>query len=600
MHPNNRSQGWRHGDNRNNSNHQRNSGGNRWGNSNDRYYGGGTGNHNYNSSSNYNNPSHYGRNSGQQDAGYAASASGGGWNSEREGRVAESSHKSKRPGDAASSAPVETATAASATTTFFGFDASTQSQNKRPKTSETVDLRLITTTLPSQPLPPTQDATLEDLFASSCTIGTPPDEEANKAAFVECLREMDRCLDFVSEQAHQLPIGWAEKKQAAAEKTIRDLGSIQRAKRSTQHLDYYDHDDSDDSLPPGCSAPSSTPEIGLSVDEKRFINALPFCIPLSAGFHVLRPDASEICFCPCGPNLTPWREKFNLHFDGICGKHTKKFTPNALMDHLKMEGGCYEAKSQGKMGSIELKDIYHHATRIYLQNLYADYFGKDYDHKALHPCQSKEFQRAVNEEMRLMERAVVLGMRENRKVQEENEKLREENKKLSLLDEDRRNAIERYEELLKRFNVEKRDTTQDALTDHQLAKFKRITSNYFEMNKGLQGTLNDGVVKLELRSMAKGAVGFSLQTFFDESYVSEKKYLKTKVNASSVLFEDDANQKIAKAILSNWEIIYDKQGDYSDSKGTCIRIRSITSLAATGNHTHMNSYILSLLSRILP
>jgi hypothetical protein len=207
---------------------------------------------------------------------------------------------------------------------------------------------------------------------------------------------------------------------------------------------------------------------------------------------------------------------------------------------------------------------------------------------------------AVNEEMRLMERAVVLGMRENRKVQEENEKLRKENEKLSLLDEDRRNAIERYEELLQRFNVEKRDTTQDALTDHQLAKFKRITSNYFEMNKALQGTLNDGVVKLELRSMTKGAVGFSLQTFFDESYVSEKKYLKTKVNASSVLFEDDANQKIAKAILSNWEIIYDKQGDYSDFKGTCIRIRSITSLAATGNHTHMNSYILSLLSHILP
>ena len=210
---------------------------------------------------------------------------------------------------------------------------------------------------------------------------------------------------------------------------------------------------------------------------------------------------------------------------------------------------------------------------------------------------------AVNEEMRLMERAVVLGMRENRKVQEENEKLREENKKLSFLDEDRRNAIERYEELLKRFNVKKRDTTQDALSDHQLAKFKRITSNYFEMNKGLQGTLNDGVVKLELRSMAKGAVGFSLQTFFDEryeNYVSRKKYQKKVANASSVLFEDDADGKIAKAILSNWDIIYDKQGDYSDFKGTCIRIRSITSLAATGNHTHMNSYILSLLSHILP
>ena len=206
---------------------------------------------------------------------------------------------------------------------------------------------------------------------------------------------------------------------------------------------------------------------------------------------------------------------------------------------------------------------------------------------------------AVNEEMRLMEWAVVLGMRENRKVQEENEKLRKENEKLSLLDEDRRNAIERYEELLKRFNVEKRDTTQDALTDHQLAKFKRITSNYFEMNKGLQGTLNDAVVEFELRSMAKGAVGFSLQTFFDEryeNYVSRKKYQKKEVNSSSVLFEDEGDGKIAKAILSYWEIIYDKQADYSDSKGTWLCICSIRSLAETGNQTHVDLLLFPSLS----
>lgn len=56
-------------------------------------------------------------------------------------------------------------------------------------------------------------------------------------------RQMDRCRDFLSEQAHQRPSGWNEKCRAAAGKTNQDSVSIQRVQ------DYYD-DDSNESLPP--------------------------------------------------------------------------------------------------------------------------------------------------------------------------------------------------------------------------------------------------------------------------------------------------------------------------------------------------------------
>ena len=202
--------------------------------------------------------------------------------------------------------------------------------------------------LPSQPLPPTQDAILADL---------PPDDQAN-----ENLCQMDRCLDFVSEPAHQIPSGWDEKSQAAAEKTIQNLVSIERVKSQ-----YYDDDDSDDSLPPGC-AHNSTPEIGLSLDEKRFIRALP---SWSQGFpqHARNRRNRR---CPCGPSLKDWRKQLNLHIDVNCGKNTKNFTPDGLIEHLKKEGGCYNEKIRGKMESVGLKDIYHHATKIYLQNLYSN------------------------------------------------------------------------------------------------------------------------------------------------------------------------------------------------------------------------------------
>ena len=586
MHPNNRSQGWRHGGNRNNSSYYRNNGGGgggRWGSSSggDRYYGGGaTGNHGqYNSSNNYQRQYERGSNDGggytanQHDQYYGSTRDNGRAGAGASGVMETQAEmtNSKRPADdvAAGSSTVPTGTSISATTAPipFGFDAIIAPQ-KRAKMTETVGLQQTMTTTASPPPPTnTEDNILADLLKTTCIISIPPNEQANKDAFVACLREIDRSLDYVSDQAHQLPGGWDEKKLAAAEKTIEELSSIRR-ENSTE---FDDDEESDDSDPFGRTT-NSAPTVGLSLAEKNFINALPFCIPLSAGFHVLRPEASNICYCPCGPNLEPWRERYKLNVDHNCGKHSKMFTPNALMDHLKVEGGCYEEKRHGKKVFVPIQDIYHHATNVYLRNLFADWFRKGFAHKALFPCQSKEHQRAVNEELRIIEHKVVLGTRELRKVEEEKEKLKAEHEKLraelkmkekvlSLLDKDRRKAVEKLDELRERFQVEKRERVP--LTDHQLAKFKKVTSNYFERTKRLMG-MPKKAVDFEINSIRGDTVGFKLQTFFDDNYPVKKSH------ASAVLFEDDETNsfKIAKAILSNWNIIYDNKGDNSfQSKG---------------------------------
>jgi hypothetical protein len=89
----------------------------------------------------------------------------------------------------------------------------------------------------------------------------------------------------------------------------------------------------------------------------RFIEALADLVPLSWGFHVFDPVSNPCCTCPCSRAVNPWREKHNivLYDDETC-KH-KWWDPWRLMDHLKGKG-----------------DIYHLATKHYLDILYDNYF----------------------------------------------------------------------------------------------------------------------------------------------------------------------------------------------------------------------------------
>lgn len=200
----------------------------------------------------------------------------------------------------------------------------------------------------------------------------PEDEETYKKLYVDCLREMDKPLDHVSNQAHCVPMGWDETKQAAVETTLQKLSNI--ARPDNYEPDNYDSESSDDSVP-GCASSSNKPQSGLSQGEIKFIRALQFCPPIDAGFHVVRAVASKICYCPCSSNVDPWRNTHKIYCNRMCEKNPL-FEPNHLMDHLKMEGGVYKEKEHGRPVERPLRDIYHYVTKVYLECLYGDWHGK--------------------------------------------------------------------------------------------------------------------------------------------------------------------------------------------------------------------------------
>ena len=88
---------------------------------------------------------------------------------------------------------------------------------------------------------------------------------------------------------------------------------------------------------------------------------------------------------------------------------------------------------------------------------------------------------------------------------------------------------------------------------------QEVRSTTFDMIKGLVGLLKDGV-KITVLSES-GDSGFSLQQFFDDLYAQKGG------DAHMTLFGDDnTNNKIAKKVLSPWEITFEKREDYSSYK----------------------------------
>jgi len=395
----------------------------------------------------------------------------------------------------------------------------------------------------------------------------PETEDAYKQAYSDCLRDCDKPTYPVSRQAHQMRMGWTKSKAAAVEATIKQLSNIPRSDNDDGDNGYDDgYSSSDDSYPPGPGASYGKNKLqkGLTPGEIKFIRALQCCPPLDAGFQVVRSLSSKICYCPCGPNVEPWRKKHGILLGGECAK--SNFTPNYLMDHLKMQGGVYEEKERGRKVQRPLRDIYHYATKVYLQHLYRDWNGKDFAHKGLHPVLTAQYKRAEDEELRLLEEKIVIGDRVMRKQEEDKEKLlcelkKKENEKnvLKKTAGDHLKKIEELEAWRKKLDVQEKE--QEKLSDGHIAKYEKMLRHHFEMMKRLvdDPKKNESKKKVTMTVMgASGSSGFSLQDFFDSLY-------PRKTEARMVLFGDETsndNNRITKLILSEWNIVFDKQEKY--------------------------------------
>lgn len=193
----------------------------------------------------------------------------------------------------------------------------------------------------------------------------PEPEEDYKNEYINCLRYDDRRLFGVSKQAYQVPQNnWNTMKQNAVDQTLQKLSSIQRTNYNDDNDEYYYS--SDESVPPGNSGQRG-PSTGLTSGEEKFIRALQLCYPLYTGFHS-SVEKQELCLCPCGVNLKPWRTKHGIV--GADRQCRKFFKPRGLMDHLKKEGGVFEETEKGRKVTRPLCDIFHYAARVYLEFLY--------------------------------------------------------------------------------------------------------------------------------------------------------------------------------------------------------------------------------------
>ena len=186
--------------------------------------------------------------------------------------------------------------------------------------------------------------------------------------YIAAIRDQDKSTTHVPLQAFIVKEGHneIEQRKAAARKVLEEL---QKLTSDPTGGCQYDTSDSEDDYVQAPAKQNKGPV--LTQTHRNFILALPYCVPLDAGFNVVscRIGDDKHCSCPCGRMLKPWREQLGILFDSNEECKATSFAPNDLLDHLKEEGGVYTTKR----GFIPLRDIYHHGARLYLKYLYSDW-----------------------------------------------------------------------------------------------------------------------------------------------------------------------------------------------------------------------------------
>lgn len=111
-----------------------------------------------------------------------------------------------------------------------------------------------------------------------------------------------------------------------------------------------------------------------------FLEALPECEPLTAGFMLLPVSSQKCCFCPCNYRLSMWRSKSVWKGDNE-GEPPMSFQPcgndrkGATVFHAP---GILAHVSEFK----ESKNWWHWLIYEYLNHLFRHYMGQNHPHKA--------------------------------------------------------------------------------------------------------------------------------------------------------------------------------------------------------------------------
>jgi hypothetical protein len=182
-----------------------------------------------------------------------------------------------------------------------------------------------------------------------------------------------------------------EQNQMRAESASEE--ALNKRKRRAVGVKYSDESSSDDDygdrMVSAVRAGAATHQsVDLVEQYIPFILALPEC-PMNLGFHVLgvTANAEKCCYCPCGPKLSTWRNKFfGMAEEGHRCDTGSRMAPSGFIDHLE--------QYINPPGTFKAPCLYHWIVHTYLVCLYKDFWGSGLSHKAFYKLNDTSYRRA--------------------------------------------------------------------------------------------------------------------------------------------------------------------------------------------------------------
>lgn len=178
------------------------------------------------------------------------------------------------------------------------------------------------------------------------------------------------------------PTDWDQRVQKAIQSCKENVRQLFRKRPHGQHHHHgHDHsdscdDDSSHSSPGGFNAPDPWEE------EVAFLEALEYCIPMTAAFHVLtifaRAGDNKCCYCPCGKHMEKWRRFTSMQQYTSCDYKGRK-DPASLWKHVL-------TKQEDCSG--------HRVVYLFLKTVFQNYHAEGIQHIALEDNQSPAYRKA--------------------------------------------------------------------------------------------------------------------------------------------------------------------------------------------------------------
>jgi hypothetical protein len=196
-------------------------------------------------------------------------------------------------------------------------------------------------------------------------------------------------ITFDSLPTMERTLDWDDRMTSASNEVQTNIRDMEEREEKRQRLERRDEecydrssDDSDDGFDDVYGGTTAAQTYSSNADEYcRYIDMLPYCHPMTLGFHAMfmvSLNDNHWCYCPCGTHMRKWRELVGL--DRLCSTTSRcpaktKFSPSGLLDHIN-----------------SVNDPLHRYTGDYLKVLYRNYHGDGHRHIAFEKLNDPAYQ----------------------------------------------------------------------------------------------------------------------------------------------------------------------------------------------------------------